>query len=108
MKKRKLKINENKVYELIGRVVVALSLYAGMVAFIVWGFMQNTIYQEENDGKFYKFIRMDGRTPNKSNVLRTNTIISYNVSFNHNVIRVVINATRTGQKIDFINNSNQY
>ena len=44
MKKRKLKINENKVYELIGRVVVALSLYAGMVAFIVWGFMQNTIY----------------------------------------------------------------
>lgn len=34
----------NKIYELIGRAVVYLSLYVGAIAFCCWAFLQNTIY----------------------------------------------------------------
>lgn len=34
----------NKFYELIGRAVVATSIWAGSIAFMIWGFCQNTIY----------------------------------------------------------------
>lgn len=35
---------KKKIYELIGRAVVYIGLYAGAVLGIVWAFMQNTIY----------------------------------------------------------------
>lgn len=35
---------KNKIYELIGRIVVFLGVWAGGVAFVVWAFLQNTIY----------------------------------------------------------------
>lgn len=38
------KIDKNKVYAFIGRVVVYSSLYAALIVGIVWAFMQNTIY----------------------------------------------------------------
>ena len=37
-------MKKNKVYEIIGRAVVYLGLYAGAVAGTVWAFLQNTIY----------------------------------------------------------------
>lgn len=40
----KRKINKNKIYELVGRLVVYGGLYAGGVAFCCWAFLQNTIY----------------------------------------------------------------
>lgn len=40
----KRKIDKNKVYAFIGRVVVYSSLYIATVAFTVFAFLQNTIY----------------------------------------------------------------
>jgi len=40
----KRKLNTNKIYNFIGRAVVYSSLYIAAVAFIIWGFCQNTIY----------------------------------------------------------------
>lgn len=37
-------MKKNKIYELIGRAVIYIGLYAGAVIFTVWAFMQNTIY----------------------------------------------------------------
>ena len=37
---------KNKIYELIGRIVVYGAAYIGTVAFMVWVFLQNTVYQE--------------------------------------------------------------
>lgn len=42
MKKRR--IDPNKVYAFIGRAVVYTGLYIGGVAFLVWAFLQNTVY----------------------------------------------------------------
>lgn len=39
-----MKIDKNKVYAFIGKAVVYSSLYVGLVAMTVWGFLQNTIY----------------------------------------------------------------
>lgn len=38
------KIDKNKVYALIGKIVVYGLLYVGSIAFGVWAFLQNTIY----------------------------------------------------------------
>ncbi len=35
---------KNKIYELIGRAVVYSTIYLGSIAFIMWAFLQNTIY----------------------------------------------------------------
>ena len=35
---------KNKIYGLIGRAVVYMTIYAGAVAGFVWAFCQNTIY----------------------------------------------------------------
>jgi hypothetical protein len=40
----KKKIQKNKIYELIGKTVVFGSIYAGSIAFVIWSFLQNTIY----------------------------------------------------------------
>ena len=40
----KRRINKNKVYELVGRLVVYGALYVGSIAFVYWAFLQNTIY----------------------------------------------------------------
>lgn len=40
----KRKIDKNKVYQFIGRAVVYSTLYISAVAFMIWGFCQNTIY----------------------------------------------------------------
>ena len=42
-----MRIDKNKVYAFIGKVVVYGTGYVGAVVFSVWAFMQNTIYQEE-------------------------------------------------------------
>lgn len=39
-----MKINTKKIYELIGRAVVYGSVYIGIVALFVYGFLQNTVY----------------------------------------------------------------
>lgn len=38
------RINKDKIYNFIGRAVVYSSLYIAAVAFMIWGFCQNTIY----------------------------------------------------------------
>ena len=38
------RIDKNKVYAFIGRVVVYSSMYIAGVAFGMWSFLQNTIY----------------------------------------------------------------
>ena len=38
------RIDKNKVYAFIGRVVVYSTLYIGAVAGFVWAFCQNTIF----------------------------------------------------------------
>nr|DAX64894.1 MAG TPA: hypothetical protein [Caudoviricetes sp.] len=40
----KRKLDTNKIYNFIGRAVVYSSLYIAAVAFMIWGFCQNTIY----------------------------------------------------------------
>lgn len=40
----KRKLDTNKIYNFIGRAVVYSSLYISAVAFMIWGFCQNTIY----------------------------------------------------------------
>ena len=40
----KRKLDPNKIYAFIGRVVVYSSLYIGAVVFGMWAFCQNTIY----------------------------------------------------------------
>ena len=40
----KRKLDPNKIYKFIGQAVVYSSLYIGSITFIVWGFLQNTIY----------------------------------------------------------------
>lgn len=40
----KRKLDQNKIYNLIGRAVVYSSLYIATVGFTVWAFCQNTIY----------------------------------------------------------------
>lgn len=37
-------MKKSKIYELIGRVTVFLVAYTGTIAFIVWAFLQNTVY----------------------------------------------------------------
>ena len=49
----KRKLDPNKIYAFIGRVVVYSSLYIGAVVFGMWAFCQNTIYQDEGNEKFY-------------------------------------------------------
>lgn len=44
MKKAKMRNMKKKIYEIIGRIVVFLSIYVGAVALMVWAFMQNTVY----------------------------------------------------------------
>jgi len=43
-KQMKRKLDQNKIYNLIGRAVVYSSLYIATVGFTVWAFCQNTIY----------------------------------------------------------------
>ena len=43
MKKMKEK-RKKKIYEIIGRIVVFLTIYFSIIALGVWAFMQNTIY----------------------------------------------------------------
>ena len=38
------RIDKNKIYAFIGRVVVYGTLYVGSIAFGLWAFSQNTIY----------------------------------------------------------------
>ena len=45
---KNFKLDKNKVYQFIGQAVVYSSLYIAAVAFMIWGFCQNTIYQEVN------------------------------------------------------------
>ena len=40
----KRKLDSNKIYAFIGRVVVYSTLYIGAVAGFVWAFCQNTIF----------------------------------------------------------------
>lgn len=40
----KRKLDANKIYNFIGRAVVYSSLYIAAIAFMIWGFCQNTIY----------------------------------------------------------------
>jgi len=40
----KRKLNTNKIYELIGRATVAISLYVGSIAFGMWAFLQGMTY----------------------------------------------------------------
>ncbi len=42
MKKRN---RRNKIYELIGRAVVFLTVYSSSVMFVVWSFNQMTVYK---------------------------------------------------------------
>lgn len=42
MKKRSTK---SKIYELIGRAVVFLTVYSSSVMFVVWSFNQMTVYR---------------------------------------------------------------
>ena len=35
---------KSKIYEFIGRAVVYSTIYLGSIAFIMWAFLQNTIY----------------------------------------------------------------
>lgn len=39
-----MKINTNKLYELIGRAVVYGTIYISSITFMCWSFSQNTIY----------------------------------------------------------------
>lgn len=41
---KNFRIDPNKVYMRIGQAVVYSSLYISAVAFMIWGFCQNTIY----------------------------------------------------------------
>lgn len=41
---KNFRIDKNKVYMRIGQAVVYSSLYISAVAFMIWGFCQNTIY----------------------------------------------------------------
>ena len=41
---KNFRLDKNKVYQFIGRAVVYSSLYIAAVAFMIWGFCQNTIY----------------------------------------------------------------
>lgn len=38
------KIDKNKIYTFIGKAVIYSSIYLGAIAFVVWAFLQNTIY----------------------------------------------------------------
>ena len=42
MKKRN---RRNKIYELIGRAVVFLTIYSSSVMFVIWSFNQMTVYR---------------------------------------------------------------
>lgn len=44
MKRKKFRLDKNKVYAFIGRAVVYSSAYIGIILFGVWAFLQNTIY----------------------------------------------------------------
>jgi hypothetical protein len=39
-----MKIDKNKIYALIGRVVVYSTIYVGAIASCVFSFLQNTVY----------------------------------------------------------------
>lgn len=38
------KETKEKIYSIIGKIVVYISIWACGVAFVVWAFLQNTIY----------------------------------------------------------------
>lgn len=38
------KKQKNKIYEIIGRIIIFLTLYIGIILFCTWAFLQNTIY----------------------------------------------------------------
>ena len=40
----KRKLDKNKVYAFLGRAVVYSTIYLGSIAFIMWAFLQNTVY----------------------------------------------------------------
>lgn len=42
MKKRN---RRNKIYELVGRAVVFLTVYSSSVMFVIWSFNQMTVYR---------------------------------------------------------------
>ena len=45
--KKQIKIKQNKLNKIIvivGRLLIYASIYFGMSAFVVWAFLQNTIY----------------------------------------------------------------
>ena len=41
---KKFKLDKNKVYIRIGQAVVYITVYIASIAFLYWGFIQNTIY----------------------------------------------------------------
>ena len=49
---KNFKLDSNKVYAFIGKVTVVILFNAVMTAMFVYGFLQNTIYQEEKKNVF--------------------------------------------------------
>lgn len=43
-KRKNFRLDKKKVYQFIGQAVVYSTLYISAVAFMIWGFCQNTIY----------------------------------------------------------------
>lgn len=39
-----MKIDKNKIYALIGKIIIYSSMYVGLILITVWGFLQNTVY----------------------------------------------------------------
>lgn len=42
---KNFRIDKNKVYQFIGKMVVCLTMYAGMTGMLIYGFMNITVYR---------------------------------------------------------------
>lgn len=42
---KNFRIDKNKVYKFIGKMVVYLTIYAGMTGMLIYGFMNITVYR---------------------------------------------------------------
>lgn len=54
---KNFKLDSNKVYAFIGKVTVVILFNAVMTAMFVYGFLQNTVYQEE-EMNFWGYFRV--------------------------------------------------
>ena len=52
----KRKLDPNKIYAFIGRAVVYTMCYIGLEVLIYWGFLQSTIYRQEENMELFKEI----------------------------------------------------